>query len=205
MRSPSPIRSDDQAETVADAPCTWQRPAGLAADASRHAVGGLAFLRPLLGIPRDTRLALLRREGHDWIEDPSNGDPRFARVRARRLIAATSPLGLTPKRLARLARRAARAADALDTLTAERFAVLALPTEGAVTLDADFFAAQPEEIRLRCLAHAVRLVGAPAPLRLERLETLHAAVMGALGAGVALRRTLGGAAVLVAKGRIQSR
>ena len=193
----------DQAETVLMRLAHGSGPQGLAAMRPVTAIDGMTLLRPLLGITRDSLLALLRQEGQDWIEDPSNGDPRYERVRARRLLAATAPLGLTPQRLAHLARRSARAADALDTLTAERFAALAILADGTVTLDADGFAAQPEDIRLRCLARAVRLVGAPAPLRLARLETLQDAVMNALGTGAALRRTLGGAAVLVARGRIR--
>ena len=50
---------------------------------------GLMLLRPLLG---ETRAALrdhLTARGLDWIEDPANGDLRFARSRARQALAET--------------------------------------------------------------------------------------------------------------------
>lgn len=47
---------------------------------------GLMLLRPLLTTRRaDLRQSLIAR-GIDWIEDPANDDPRFARSRARRAL-----------------------------------------------------------------------------------------------------------------------
>jgi tRNA(Ile)-lysidine synthase len=46
------------------------------------------LLRPLLGVTRTELRAFLRAEGLDWIEDPANDDPRYARTRARRRLAA---------------------------------------------------------------------------------------------------------------------
>ena len=44
---------------------------------------GLFLLRPLLTTPREALREALTRAGLEWIEDPANLDPRFARVRAR--------------------------------------------------------------------------------------------------------------------------
>ena len=44
---------------------------------------GLMLLRPLLGERREALRDLLRARGLDWIEDPANADPRFARARVR--------------------------------------------------------------------------------------------------------------------------
>jgi tRNA(Ile)-lysidine synthase len=53
---------------------------------------GLALFRPLLDARRADLREGLRRRGVDWIEDPANDDPRFARARARRHLAvAPSP------------------------------------------------------------------------------------------------------------------
>ncbi|HMN79552.1 MAG TPA: tRNA lysidine(34) synthetase TilS, partial [Burkholderiaceae bacterium] len=49
----------------------------------RH-VHGLPVLRPLLDSRRAELAEYARREGLQWVEDPSNDDPRFARNRLRR-------------------------------------------------------------------------------------------------------------------------
>ena len=48
---------------------------------------GLMLLRPLLDVPRLELRALLSGLGADWVEDPANADPRFARARARAALA----------------------------------------------------------------------------------------------------------------------
>ena len=46
--------------------------------------GRMWVLRPLIGLPRSTIRDFLGEKGvADWIEDPSNSDPRFERVRVR--------------------------------------------------------------------------------------------------------------------------
>ncbi len=47
----------------------------------------LFLLRPLLHARRDALRTLLRRRGLDWIEDPANDDPAYARSRARTELA----------------------------------------------------------------------------------------------------------------------
>lgn len=50
---------------------------------------GVFLLRPLLGYRRAELRALLVALGETWIDDPANDDPRFARTRARRWLAAS--------------------------------------------------------------------------------------------------------------------
>lgn len=76
---------DDQIETVA------MRAArgggrGLAGMAPATFVDGRWMLRPLLGTSRAALRAYLRRLGRDWIDDPSNDDPAFERVRVRQRL-----------------------------------------------------------------------------------------------------------------------
>ena len=79
-------QQDDQAETYL---MRRRRPrgyglAGMAAIVERR---GVRLLRPLLGVPRARIEAALRRRGQPWIEDPSNRDDRYERVRVRALAA----------------------------------------------------------------------------------------------------------------------
>ena len=48
---------------------------------------GIFLFRPLLSLRRADLRAWLADEGEDWIDDPANDDPRYARARARRTLA----------------------------------------------------------------------------------------------------------------------
>lgn len=55
------------------------------------------FDRPLLGVRRQELRDYLTAKGIDWIEDPSNEDDRFDRVKARKALAQLEDIGLTPE------------------------------------------------------------------------------------------------------------
>jgi tRNA(Ile)-lysidine synthase len=76
--------ADDQAETVAMRRAHGSGPIGLAGMAAVRPEAGVRLLRPLLSTSRETIRSWLRARGQDWIEDPSNQQPKFERVRIRR-------------------------------------------------------------------------------------------------------------------------
>jgi tRNA(Ile)-lysidine synthase len=84
---------------------------------------GLMLLRPLLGECREALRGLLRARGLDWIEDPANADPRFARARVRSRL----PFGL---RLADARRVSSPSSDRMRSF-------LHPPGEGIVCADRD--------------------------------------------------------------------
>ncbi|HEX8912528.1 MAG TPA: tRNA lysidine(34) synthetase TilS [Humisphaera sp.] len=90
--------ADDQAETVLLRLLRGSGYAALAGMAGRSAVGGLALVRPLLGVRRDALRAYLAAIGQPWREDASNAGDDYARNRARKAMAAAP--GLTPALLA---------------------------------------------------------------------------------------------------------
>lgn len=52
---------------------------------------GVFLLRPLLDVRRAALRDLLRARSEIWLEDPANGNPRFARARARTALGADAP------------------------------------------------------------------------------------------------------------------
>ncbi|MEZ5856474.1 MAG: tRNA lysidine(34) synthetase TilS [Hyphomicrobiaceae bacterium] len=116
--------ADDQAETLLMRLARGSGVDGLAAipvygALSRFVAGGATILtapvvRPLLGIPRQRLLSTLHADGIAYIEDPSNHDVRFERVRVRRAMVHLRELGFTTDGLARTARRMQAAKAALD-------------------------------------------------------------------------------------------
>jgi tRNA(Ile)-lysidine synthase len=170
--------------------------AGMAAVVERPAC---RLLRPLLTLPRARLCATLEAAGQAFIDDPSNEDMAYARVRLRRMAPLLAEAGLGPERLAAAAGRLAGARSAVERAVAGLLARSALVhPAGFVALDRGALLAAPREVGLRALAAVVTAVGgALYPPRLERLERLHAALAAGLGGG----RTLGGCRILERRGR----
>jgi tRNA(Ile)-lysidine synthase len=75
--------ADDQAETVAMRAARNSGPDGLAGMAAVVEHRDLRLLRPLLAVSRGRLTATIEARGIAWIDDPSNEDRRFERVRIR--------------------------------------------------------------------------------------------------------------------------
>ena len=71
--------ADDQVETVLLHLLRGSGPRGLAGMPRQRELGGGRLCRPLLGVPRAHLLEHARQHELIWIEDPSNGDPRYTR------------------------------------------------------------------------------------------------------------------------------
>lgn len=180
---------DDQAETLLMRLGRGSGLYGLAAMRPRRIAPGVMLERPLLALPRARLVASLEALGWAFIEDPSNLDRRYARVRIRRLLADLAAEGLTADRLAGTARRLRRAADVLDRLVARLAAdALVLHHEAVAELGVPALRAADAEISLRLVSRLLRHVGATdyGP----RLESLEAAVAAVLAEDA--RRTLNG-------------
>lgn len=196
---------EDQAETFLLRLGRGSGLEGLAAMAAVTETPALRLLRPLLGMPRARLEATLRRRGLAWIEDPSNQDQAYARVRLRGLLPALAAEGLSPARLAATATRLGRARAALEHSTAQVLARAAtVHPAGFVWLDPAPLAAADPEVGLRALARTAMLVGGLAyPPRLERLERLYGRLVArGRAAGLDRGATLGGCRFIPRRGRI---
>jgi tRNA(Ile)-lysidine synthase len=146
----------------------------------------LTVVRPLLGLERDAMREHLRGQGHDWLEDPMNGEDRFARIRLRKLLPQLEEAGLTRARIAAAAGHLTRAREALETVTAAVLARAARKVDHTIHLDAAALAAAPREVGLRALAQLLMTVSAqPYRPRFERLERLFDR-LSAIGGGATL-------------------
>jgi len=190
---------DDQAETVLMRLLRGSGPTGLSGMARETWLGKLTLTRPMLEIPKARLLATLRAAKMPFIDDPSNHDPNFTRVRMRGLMPTLVEEGLDAKRLAVLARRLRRAEAALEA-TVEEAAKLAQgnwASGSRIKMAARHFAALPAEVALRFLGRAVTMAGNEVPVELAKLEALHAAVTAKQPKDGRFRRTLAGAMVTV--------
>lgn len=194
---------DDQAETLLMRMARGSGPSGLAGMRGRVVRGGTVLARPLLGVSKARLIATAQARGMSFVEDPSNGDPRFARARWRALMPLLAAEGLDAERLSLLAGRLARLDEAATARCEAVLAAVLLPATGAPHLQINFSALQqePDEIVLRVVAAALERLGAEAesPVRLERLEACVAALCEAAGAGRPVTRTLQGAVLVLAR------
>ena len=153
---------DDQAETVLMRLARGSGVDGLAAMAARREAEGIAWLRPFLSLRREALRAALGHWDQGWVEDPSNADTRFDRIKARQALDHLAPLGLDVPRLSRTATIMADARAALRSATRD-LAERAMRVEaGDVLLDRAALQAAPFEIRARLLAHAMGWVASSA-------------------------------------------
>ena len=192
--------ADDQAETILFRLLRGSGIAGLAGMAPVTWRGSLRLVRPLLTMTKRELVTLCHDRHQAYVEDPSNLDPKFARVRMRRLLELLAGEGLDPADLARLAARAARTEQALASTAAVLFA--GLPTQRTperVSCDLTALRDQPEEFLLRFLAEETGRLAGAAP-RLERVERLALRLHEALHQSRPIKSTLGGLVISLSSG-----
>lgn len=186
--------ADDQAETVLMRLCRGSGPGGLAGMRTDTPRGAVVLMRPFLSVPRARIAATLAGLGLPSIDDPSNADLRFERVRLRQLAGTLAELGLSRERLLLLGQRAARADAALDRAAEMAWAKHRLAAEPELSFGSGLFG-EPREILLRVLAKGLAQRVAGRQIRLERLEDLGEALSLARAQNQPLVRTLGGVLV----------
>lgn len=167
---------DDQAETFLMGLGRAAGIDGLAGMRRDWRVEGLRLVRPLLDAGRQDLRDWLRSRGVTWIDDPTNENDRFTRVKARRVLAALGPLGITDAGLATVAGHLAQVKAALDVQVAASAARLVREEAGALVID-PAVQAEPGEVRRRLIVAAlVWLSGADHAPRADAVARLEAAM-----------------------------
>jgi tRNA(Ile)-lysidine synthase len=194
---------EDQAETLLLRLARGSGVGGLAAMAPIVEAGSHRLLRPLLDLPAGRLRATLAARAMGWVEDPSNHNPAFARVRLRQAAPDLAALGLSASRLAETARHLAWSRIALEQATDRLLAeAVALHPMGFARLDPKVLVAAPRDPALRALAAVLATVGgALYPPRFERLERLFERLAAGEG-GLAGGRTLAGCRIVAERGGI---
>jgi tRNA(Ile)-lysidine synthase len=190
---------DDQAETFVMRLARGSGVDGLSAMAAHSDMRGIDLLRPLLDVSRARLVRFLTDQSQSWLEDPSNRDERYERVRIREALRAAEALGLSREALALTARRLGRARDALETVTSDVLKSSLIVHEagfGEMSYSALFDLA--EEIGLRVLCRlCLAFGGVERPPRLARLEAAYGALREAPAS-----LTLGGCQFVLRRSRL---
>jgi tRNA(Ile)-lysidine synthase len=160
---------------------------GLAAMRPVLDAGGVTIVRPFLTVPRSRLAATTNAAGLTPVADPMNDDPKYERVRVRRLLAAGDI------DVAAIAGTAMRMAEAADVIDAAATGLLGDVDEAGVAwLSVGAFAAAPSEVRMRVLVRLLLAFGGDDyPPRREKI----AALADGMLAGRPFKRTLAGVVV----------
>lgn len=149
---------DDQAETFLMRLARGSGVDGLAA-MTRKAGSDPVWFRPLLDVSRSELREYLQEHDLSWIDDPSNEDESFDRIKFRKAQDMLDDLGLSRKRLAQTADAMQLARHALEIETQNLAQSCATVSElGYITIDLPQLAQASEELRLRLLSHAIKWV-----------------------------------------------
>ncbi|MDR7123662.1 tRNA lysidine(34) synthetase TilS [Pseudotabrizicola sp. 4114] len=165
--------ADDQAETVLLGLARAAGLDGLAGMRPGWQQGGVAFHRPLLAVTRAGLRGFLQRRGLWFVDDPSNEDPAFDRVKMRAALAGLAAVGITSTGLATVARNLAAVQADLRGLVAGAAERLVVERAGALEMDRAGFAALPDELARRLVqAGLMWLSGADYPPRAGALARM---------------------------------
>jgi len=156
--------ADDQAETVL---MRLVQGAGVRGLAGIPPVRG-RIIRPLIELRRAALETELRRAALQWVEDPTNRDPKFLRNRIRHELLPLLADTFNPEIAGELVRVASLARDTittLDRLACAELDRLGTPSDGAVTLPLDPLRALPRQLAAEVLRQAAARLASRAPLR----------------------------------------
>ena len=182
---------DDVAETVLMGLGRAAGLAGLSGMRPEWEAGGLSFVRPLLDAGRTELRDWLRTQGIGWVDDPTNENDRYTRVKARKVLEALKPLGITAERLAEVAANLARVQEALAVQIAAAGQGIT-EKAGALRFDTGVWT-EPSEVQRQVVIAAVLWLGGGdyAP-RAAEVDRLVAALSGGGSATLAGCRAQGG-------------
>ncbi len=168
--------ADDQAETFVMRLARGAGADGLAAMPASMTRHGVPFYRPLLEKTRAELRAYLTACGQDWVEDPSNEDNRFERVKTREALETLQKLDIGADTLSEVAAQMRAASSALQALTHRNILQLVTMDLGDVCVDWRAFCGLGHEEARRFVLAILNGV-APAiypPRRAEQLNLIKA-------------------------------
>ncbi|MBL8906344.1 MAG: tRNA lysidine(34) synthetase TilS [Rhizobiales bacterium] len=171
---------EDQAETLLMRLARGSGIVGLGAMAAEGvSEDGFPIVRPFLEISRRRLRATLREAGHPWIDDPSNEDTAFERVKLRKMMPKLAEIGLTSAALARSAQRLGRAAKPLLQSSESLLKRAAdLRPQGYAFVNIEEFRTEEAETRILALQELLKILGGNKHgARLSEIERLDEWIM----------------------------
>jgi tRNA(Ile)-lysidine synthase len=171
---------DDQAETFLLRLSRQAGLEGLSAMRPRVTHYGMAFDRPMLALARNDLRTYLTERGVRWVEDPSNEDAAFERVRVRQALEVLATLGLDTASVATSVKYLQDADEALAVVTSRYAEDKVTAVAGDLIFDRTDLRRQPHDIMRRLLAGGLRWVASAdyAPRKAPLAEAMNQVIEG---------------------------
>jgi tRNA(Ile)-lysidine synthase len=151
--------SDDQAETFLMQVARGAGVDGLSSMGIATDRCGVTLLRPLLEHSRDDLRRYLLRHDIDWVDDPTNDDETYQRIRVRKAQPSLSALGLTSGAIGQTVSALQSAKSALDYYTDVEIEKWVKQDVGDVLIPRDLSQLVPFEIERRIWLRTLKWVG----------------------------------------------
>ena len=153
---------DDQAETFLMRLRRGSGVDGLASMAEQSYLSfgndGITIFRPLLDFERQTLRKVLNFYKVDWIEDPTNNDQSFERVRVRELLARFVEIGIDKNTIGRTALLMQSAKTALNHFASDCYEKFGSCDNGDIIFDFSEFSKQPLDVKRRLISAAQKWI-----------------------------------------------
>ena len=132
---------------------------GLAAMPGVVETNGIRLLRPLLQVPKEHLRSFLSDQNQGWIEDPSNEDRAYARVRIRQSMPELAAAGVSAAALVETSVRMAQARVALEATASTLLGRTAfVHPAGYMEFNGQGLFEAPDEISRRALSRALMCI-----------------------------------------------
>lgn len=129
--------------------------------------------RPVLGHSRTDLRSYLGRHGIGWVDDPTNDDESYTRIKARKALQVLAPLGITVAGLTKTTNHLAVALHALDETLRGLVNQSVTEVAGTLLVSRSGFDAVPFDLQRRLLNAAIGwLTGHVYPPRTDKQATL---------------------------------
>ena len=150
--------ADDQAETFLMRLARGAGVDGLSAMDQHFGMAGTQFVRPLLHARRQDLRLFLENLGVQWVDDPSNHDPRYERVKVRDQLPVLAGIGIDTATLSQVADHMSEAHQAV-VWAARQFALSHMVQQhGDLHIDAAALAALPDAVVRHLLGAALQWI-----------------------------------------------
>ncbi|WP_460274141.1 tRNA lysidine(34) synthetase TilS [Celeribacter sp. ULVN23_4] len=172
--------ADDQAETFFMRLARASGIDGLTGMQRRRVSDGITWVRPLLMQERSDLRHYLRELREVWVEDPSNEDEAYDRVKARRAMGELTKLGIDAHVVGRVMDHLSQVRSALDYATHDHALRCVREDRGDLIIDRRRFAEAAPEVNRRLVEAGLRWISSAdyGPRGMKLQEFLSAMLRG---------------------------
>ena len=149
---------DDQIETFLFRMFRGSGLQGLTSFSSSYERNGLTLIRPLIDTPKSELISYARRKKINWVEDPSNKNQKYDRVKLRKVLPLIYKEGFDKKVFLKSVKKLRLANQALDQITKEFVLQYVIINKNiSVFIKQELFLTAPEDVQLRVLQNTIRI------------------------------------------------